>query len=99
MKLNKKQKQFLFENYYVDSRVLDAALEPGWQNYFIRCFDWKLVDIGERWSGQKYGTVKLVDNGKSIMGKATKGEVDYTINLIFQGNDYFRLLKLAEKKA
>jgi len=95
MKLNKKQKQFLFENYYVDSRVLDAALEPGWQNYFIRCFDWKLEDVQERWSGQKYGTLKLIDNGKSIMGAATKGEVDYTIDLIFQGNDYETLRKVA----
>lgn len=97
MKLNKKQKQFLFDNYYVDSRVLDAALEPGWQDYFIRCFDWKLEDINRREVGsrQYYGTLKLIDNGKSIMGKATKGEVDYTIDLIFQGNDYETLRKVA----
>ena len=97
MKLNKSQKQFLFENCYVDAQVLDAAVEPGWQDYFIKCFDWKLVDVGERWSGQKYGTLKFVDNGKSIMGNETKGEVCYNIGLIFQGNDYLRLLKLSKK--
>ena len=91
MKLNKKQKQFLFDNYYATARVLDACVEPGWQNYFIKHFDWKLEDVQERWSGQKYGQLKLVD-------KEDK-RVVYDYMVIFQGNDYFRLLKLAEKKA
>ena len=86
MKLNKKQKQFMFSHYYADARVLDAALEPGWQNYFIKCFDWKLVDISERWSGQKYGQLKLVD-------KEDK-RVAYDYMVIFQNNDYEELLKL-----
>lgn len=85
MKLNKSQKQFLFENYYVDAQVLDACVEPGWMNYFIRCFDWKLEDVQERWSGQKYGQLKLVDKDDK--------RVAYDFMLIFQGNDYFRLLK------
>ena len=89
MKLNKSQKQFLFENCYVDAPVLDAAVEPGWMNYFIRCFDWKLVDVGERWSGQKYGTLKLIDKDDS--------DFTYNISLYFQGNDYLRLLKLSKK--
>lgn len=89
MKLNKSQKQFLFENCYVDAQVLDAAVEPGWMNYFIRCFDWKLVDVGERWSGQKYGTLKLIDKDDS--------DFTYNISLYFQGNDYLRLLKLSKK--
>ncbi|MBP5468167.1 MAG: hypothetical protein J6Z11_02860 [Candidatus Riflebacteria bacterium] len=91
MKLNKFQKQFLFENYYATAKVLDACVEPGWQNYFIKHFDWKLEDVQERWSGQKYGQLKLVD-------KEDK-RVVYDYMVIFQGNDYFRLLKLAEKKA
>lgn len=89
MKLNKSQKLFLFDNCYVDAQVLDAAVEPGWMNYFIRCFDWKLVDVGERWSGQKYGTLKLIDKDDS--------DFTYNISLYFQGNDYLRLLKLSKK--
>ena len=38
-KLNKKQKQFLFDNYYVTAKVLDACVEEGWQNYFIKWFN------------------------------------------------------------
>jgi hypothetical protein len=64
-------------------------VEPGWMNYFIRCFDWKLVDVGERWSGQKYGTLKLIDKDDS--------DFTYNISLYFQGNDYLRLLKLSKK--
>lgn len=89
MKLNKSQKQFLFENCYVDAQVLDAAVEPGWMNYFIRCFNWKLVDVGERWSGQKYGTLKLIDKDDS--------DFTYNISLYFQNDDYFKLLKLGGK--
>ena len=89
MKLNKSQKEFLFKNCYVDAKVLDAAVEPGWQNYFIRCFNWNLVDVKERWSGQKYGTLRLVD-------KDDKDFV-YEFTLIFQNNDYETLTNLGGK--
>lgn len=34
MKLNDKQKQFLFDNYYVDAKVLDSLVYKGWENYW-----------------------------------------------------------------
>jgi hypothetical protein len=85
MKLNKSQKQFLFEHCYVDAQVLDAAVEPGWMNYFIRCFNWKLEDVRERWSGQKYATLVLEDKDDK--------EFNYKFTIIFQDNDYMKLLK------
>lgn len=86
MKLNDKQKQFMFDHYYADAKVLDAALYPGWQNYFIKNFNWKLVDIDRRDVGsrQYFGQLQLVD-------KKSK-EVDYQYMVIFQDND-FELLK------
>lgn len=96
MKLNKIQKQFLFDNCYVTAKVLDACEERGWQNFYLKCYDWKLEDIERREFGsrQYYGQLRLVDNGKSIMGAATKGEVDHDIMLIFQDNDYETLKTL-----
>lgn len=96
MKLNKAQKQFLFDNYYVDAKVLDAYMERGWQNFYLKCYDWKLEDIQRREVGsrQYYGQLRLVDNGKSICGKATKGNIDHDIMLIFQNNDYETLKTL-----
>ena len=43
MKLNNKQKQYLLDNGYVTAKVLDAVVEPGWKNYFIKSFDWELA--------------------------------------------------------
>ena len=43
MKLNNKQKQYLLDNNYVTAKTLDAAIEPGWKNYFIKSFDWELL--------------------------------------------------------
>jgi hypothetical protein len=40
--LNKKQKQFLFNNAYVTSKTFDAAVYPNWENYFINNFIWQL---------------------------------------------------------
>ena len=89
MKLSKQQKEFLFKNGYVDAQVLDADTEPGWQNYFIKYFNWKIEDVRERWSGQKYGTLKLID----------KDDKDFTYEfmLIFQNDDYNRLLEAGKK--
>ena len=84
MKLSKKQKQFMFDHYYADAKVLDACIEDGWQNYFIKCFDWKLENVQERWSGQKYGQLKLIDKDDK--------RVVYDYMVIFQDNDY-ELLK------
>ena len=96
MKLNTKQKQFLFDNYYVDAKVLDACVEKGWQDFYIKRYDWKLEDIQRREFGsrQYYGQLRLVDNGKSIFGAKTKGTIDHDIMLIFQDNDYETLKTL-----
>lgn len=90
MKLNKKQKQFLFDNCYVDAKVLDAATYKGWQDSFIKYFDWSLE------GRDQYGFEKLylIDNGKSILGDATKGDICYRIGLNFQDDDYDKLMSL-----
>ena len=90
MKLNKQQKQFLFDNYYVTAKVLDACVEPGWQDYFIKCFDWSLE------GKDQYGFEKLylIDNGKSVLGDLNKGDICYRIGLNFQGSDFTKLKAL-----
>lgn len=82
MKLNNKQKQFLFDNYYVTAKVLDALTYKGWENYFIKSFDWELVgkDI--------YGFERLY-----LKDKKSK-DIEYTVGLNFQDNDYQKLLKI-----
>jgi len=82
-KLNKKQKQFLFDNYYVTSKVLDALTYKGWEDYFIKNFDWKL-DL----EYDPYGFNKLY-----LADKKT-GDYDYIIGLNFQGNDKQLLLEV-----
>ena len=82
MKLTNKQKQFLFDNGYVTAKVLDAAVEPGWKDYFIKSFDWELA--GKDWSGIE--KLYLIDKGKWNIRE--KGNIVYTIGLIFQDNDY-----------
>ena len=82
MKLNKKQKRFLFDNYYVTAKVLDAATTPGWQDYFINNFDWTLE------GKDQYGFEKLY-----LKDKDTK-DIDYRIGLIFQDDDYNKLMNI-----
>lgn len=96
MNLNDKQKQFLFNKYYVTAKVLDACEEEGWKDFYIKCYTWKLEDIERREFGsrQYYGQLRLVDNGKSIFGAKTKGTIDHDIMLIFQGKDYETLKTL-----
>ena len=82
MKLNNKQKQYLLDNGYVTAKVLDAIVEPGWKNYFIKSFDWELT------GKDRYGLERLylIDKGKWNI--KDKGEIAYTIGLIFQDDDY-----------
>ena len=82
MKLNNKQKQYLLDNGYVTAKTLDAAVEPGWKNYFIKSFDWELV------GKDRYGLERLylIDKGKWDI--KDKGEIVYTIGLNFQDDDY-----------
>ena len=80
-KLNKKQKQWLFDNHYVTAKVLDAAIEPGWQNYFIKCFNWELnLDT------DPYGFNRLYLKSKN------DGDICYTIGLIFTKSILCKLL-------
>ena len=83
MKLNKTQKQFLFDNHYINAKVLDACVEAGWQNYFIKNFIWELA------GKDRYGFERLYLKDKK------SGDIEYTIGLNFQSNDYN---KLFEKK-
>lgn len=85
MKLNTKQKQFLFDEYYVDAKVLDALTYKGWQDYFIKDFTWDL-DTESNW----YGFNELV-----LVNKKDK-DISYRVDLNFQGNDLDILLGLEE---
>lgn len=57
MILNKNQKQFLFDAKYVDSKVLDAAIYPGWEQYFINNFTWKVATN----PGNRFKTLIIAD--------------------------------------
>ena len=81
--LNDKQKEFLFEEDYVNSKTLDALTYKGWQNFFIKNFIWKLDTDLNRWRMRD-----LV-----LVSKET-GEEDYITMLNFQGNDLTKLLKI-----
>lgn len=82
MKLNKKQKQFLFDNNYISAKTLDAAVEPGWKEYYIKNFTWNLT------GKDRYGFELLYLEDKK------SGDIEYTIGLNFQGNDKERLGQL-----
>lgn len=81
--LNNKQKQFLFDEYYLTSKVLDSLVYKGWEQYFIKNFHWKLDTNLNRWNMRE-----LV-----LISKET-GEEYYNISLNFQGNDLNTLLKI-----
>jgi hypothetical protein len=81
--LNNKQKQFLFDEYYLTSKVLDSLVYKGWEQYFIKNFHWRLDTNLNRWNMRE-----LV-----LISKET-GEEYYNISLNFQGNDLNTLLKI-----
>lgn len=82
IKLNKKQKQFLFDNYYVDAKVLDALIYKGWQNYYIDNFTWILSENLNMWNMRTL-TIFNSDN-----------EIYEQFDLNFQGNDFIELKRL-----
>lgn len=90
MKLNKAQKQFLFAHGYVTAKSLDACEEFGWQDYYIREFDWKLNGKDRRGFDQ----LLFVDKGKSF--PTCKGQVCFETGLNFQNSDYDKLLALGK---
>lgn len=82
--LNDNQKQFLFDKkIYVNREVLDSLNYKGWEKYFIKNFHWKLETELNRWRLRE-----LV-----LINKET-GEIDYTIELNFQGKDFKALLEI-----
>ena len=84
--LNDKQKQFLFDKrIYVDREVLDSLNYKGWENYFIENFHWKLETDLNCWRMRE-----LV-----LISKRTS-EIDYKIELNFQGNDLKTLLDIRQ---
>ena len=82
--LNDNQKQFLFTEYYVDSKVLDALTYKGWENYFIKNFHWRL-NLDKNWFNMR----DLI-----LISKET-GEEMYNTSLNFQGRDLEKLLKIS----
>ena len=49
LQLNNIQKQWLFDKHYLTAKVLDAAIEPGWQDYFINYFNWNIFGENNGW--------------------------------------------------
>ena len=84
--LNDKQKQFLFDKrIYVDREVLDSLNYKGWENYFIDNFNWELETDLNCWRMREL----------FLISKRT-GEIDYKIELNFQGNDLKTLLDIRQ---
>jgi hypothetical protein len=83
LNLNDNQKQFLFDEYYITSKVLDSLVYNGWEKYFIKNFYWKLDTNLNRWNMREL----------SLISKET-GEEYYNISLNFQGNDLEKLLSI-----
>ena len=84
MKLNKNQKKFLFDNYYLDSKMLDSLVYKGWENFWIDGFKFELDTNLNRWNMR---TLSLVD-------KDLNYEV-MSFDLNFQENDFDELLKIS----
>ena len=83
IKLNKKQKRFLFENYYVTAKVLDSLETKGWQDFFINHYQWELN------GRDQYGFERLYLKDED--------GISYTIGLNFQDDDYDKLLSIKSK--
>jgi hypothetical protein len=83
LNLNDNQKQFLFDEYYITSKVLDSLVYKGWEKYFIKNFYWRLDTNLNRWNMREL----------SLISKET-GEEYYNISLNFQGNDLEKLLSI-----
>ena len=83
MQLNDNQKKFLFENYYVTSKTLDSLTYEGWENYWIKNFDFELDTNLNRWNMR---TLKIFDK------ESLKIFIETDLN--FQENDFEVLLEI-----
>lgn len=81
MKLNNKQKRYLLDNGCVTAKALNAVVEPGWENRFVKDFDWELA--GKDRCGLE--RLHLIDKGK--WKTKDNGKIVYTIGLNFQDGD------------
>ena len=82
IKLNDRQKRFLFDNDYVTAKVLDAEVYRGWENYFIDNFKWELETMEN-----KYYMYPLYIKDKT-------GDYVYRVLLNFQNEDMALLMAL-----
>ena len=83
MQLNDNQKKFLFENYYVTSKTLDSLTYEGWENYWIKNFDFELDSYLNNWNMR---TLKITDK------ENPKYFIEVELN--FQENDFDTLLEI-----
>ena len=83
MQINDNQKKFLFENYYVTSKTLDSLTYEGWENYWIKNFDFELDTNLNRWNMR---TLKIFDK------ESLKIFIETDLN--FQENDFEVLLEI-----
>jgi hypothetical protein len=82
MKLNDKQKQFLVDWGYVTPKTLDSLTHKGWENYFIKNFDWKLDLHLNNWG---MNDLVLTDR---------ENDITYEVMLNFQGGDLSDMLHI-----
>lgn len=82
MKLNDRQKQFLVDWGYVTPKTLDSLTHKGWENYFIKNFDWELDLHLNNW-----GMNDLVLTDK-------ESDITYDVMLNFQGGDLSDILHI-----
>lgn len=79
-KLNKKQKRFLFDNYYVTAKALDALETKGWQDFFIGHYEWELA------GKDRYGF--------ELLNLKDEDRICFTIGLNFQDDDYDKIISI-----
>lgn len=81
--LNEKQKQFLFDKGYVDTKALEAVAELGWKEYFMKKFKWIL-------------DTKPVNNTRLLVLSDIAFPMfpEYAVEIIFYKNDFEKLLTL-----
>ncbi len=85
--LTRNQKVFLFKQRYVTAKTLDAAVEEGWQDFYIDCFDWELDLEYNRYG---FRDLELIENDPILPGDP----IIHTIGLNFQGEDLKTLLSI-----
>jgi hypothetical protein len=82
MKLNDRQKQFLVDWGYVTPKTLDSLTHKGWENYFIKNFDWELDLHLNNWG---MNDLVLTDR---------ENDITYEVMLNFQGGDLSDMLHI-----